>query len=59
VTAPLRLLLVEDNDSFRAALELLFGLRSAVKVIGSLGNGAGAVEACRELTRTSSWTQSS
>ena len=46
---PVKLLLVEDNDSFRETLELLFGLRSDVEVVGSLGDGARAADACREL----------
>jgi DNA-binding NarL/FixJ family response regulator len=49
VAAPLRVLLVEDNDTFREALELLFGLRPDVEVVGSLAEGAGAAEACLEL----------
>lgn len=47
--APVKLLLVEDNDSFRETLELLFGLRSDVEVVGSLADGARAADACREL----------
>jgi DNA-binding NarL/FixJ family response regulator len=43
---PLRLLLVEDNDVFRDALELLLGLRSDVVVLATVGDGAAAVEAC-------------
>jgi DNA-binding NarL/FixJ family response regulator len=46
---PVKLLLVEDNDSFRETLELLLSLRSDVEVVGSLADGARAVEACREL----------
>lgn len=44
---PLRLLLVEDNDVFRDALELLLGLRSDVEVVATVGDGDAAVEACR------------
>jgi DNA-binding NarL/FixJ family response regulator len=47
--APVKLLLVEDNESFRETLELLFGLRSDVEVVGSLADGARAADACREL----------
>ncbi|MFN2466642.1 MAG: response regulator transcription factor [Gaiellaceae bacterium] len=47
--APIRVLLLEDNAVFREALELLFGLRSDVDVVGSIGDGGAAVEACREL----------
>ena len=46
---PVKLLLVEDNDSFRETLELLFGLRADVEVVGSLADGARAADACREL----------
>jgi DNA-binding NarL/FixJ family response regulator len=48
VTAPVRIVLVEDNQVFREALELLLGLRSDVEVVASVGDGAGAVPACRE-----------
>ncbi len=49
MNAPVKVLLVEDNDSFRQALELLFELRDDVEVVGSLGDGARAVDVCREL----------
>jgi len=42
-----RILLVEDNDVFREALELLFGLRTDVEVVASVAEGEAAVEACR------------
>jgi len=45
---PVRLLLVEDNEVFRDALELLLGLRSDVEVVASVGDGTAAVPACRE-----------
>jgi DNA-binding NarL/FixJ family response regulator len=44
---PLRLILVEDNEVFRDALELLLGLRSDVEVVASVGDGSEAVPACR------------
>jgi DNA-binding NarL/FixJ family response regulator len=47
MTAPIRIVLVEDNQVFREALELLLGLRSDVEVVASLGDGAHAVEAVR------------
>jgi len=47
VGGPVRILLVEDNDVFREALELLFGLRTDVEVVASVAEGEAAVEACR------------
>jgi DNA-binding NarL/FixJ family response regulator len=48
MTRPVRVVLVEDNDVFREALELLLGLRSDVEVLASVADGAAAVPACRE-----------
>jgi DNA-binding NarL/FixJ family response regulator len=48
VTAPVRIVLVEDNQVFREALELLLGLRSDVDVVASVADGSRAVPACRE-----------
>jgi len=45
---PVRILLVEDNDVFRDALELLLGMRADVEVIASVGDGAAAVSAAVE-----------
>jgi DNA-binding NarL/FixJ family response regulator len=42
---PVRILLVEDNDVFRDALELLLGMRDDVEVVASVGDGAAAVSA--------------
>jgi DNA-binding NarL/FixJ family response regulator len=45
---PVRIVLVEDNQVFREALELLLGLRSDVHVVASVADGFDAVPACRE-----------
>jgi DNA-binding NarL/FixJ family response regulator len=46
--APVRILLVEDNEVFRDALELLLGMRSDVQVVASVGDGGAAVAAALE-----------
>lgn len=38
--APVRVALVEDNEVFREALELLLGLRSDIEVVGAVGDGS-------------------
>jgi DNA-binding NarL/FixJ family response regulator len=48
VSTPIRVVLVEDNEVFREALELLLGLRSDLEVVASVGDGTEAVPACRE-----------
>ena len=45
---PVRIVLVEDNDVFRDALELLLGMRADVQVVASVGDGAAAVSAALE-----------
>jgi DNA-binding NarL/FixJ family response regulator len=45
----IRVVLVEDNQVFREALELLLGLRGDIEVVGSVGDGGQAVRACAEL----------
>jgi DNA-binding NarL/FixJ family response regulator len=47
VNAPIRVVVVEDNEVFREALELLLGLRSDVEVVASVsyGNDAPAIAA--------------
>jgi DNA-binding NarL/FixJ family response regulator len=48
VGGSVRILLVEDNDVFRAALEFLFSLRDDIEVVGSIGDGAAAAAAAAE-----------
>jgi DNA-binding NarL/FixJ family response regulator len=50
MTPPVRVVLVEDNDTFRQTLELLFGLRTEVDVIASVATGDEAPAVCSELT---------
>jgi DNA-binding NarL/FixJ family response regulator len=45
---PVRIVLVEDNEVFRDALELLLGMRTDVEVVASVGDGAAAVTAAKE-----------
>lgn len=45
---PVRILLVEDNEVFRDALELLLGMRSDVEIVASVGDGGAAVAAAIE-----------
>jgi DNA-binding NarL/FixJ family response regulator len=48
VSEPVRVALVEDNEVFREALELLLGLRSDVEVVASVEDGTKVIELCRE-----------
>ena len=43
----LRVLLVEDNDVFREALQLVLGLQDSLEVAGAVRDGEGALAACR------------
>ncbi len=49
MSAPIRVVLVEDNEVFREALELLLGLRSDMTVVASVPDGADAAAAVAEL----------
>ncbi len=44
-----RVLLVEDNEVYRSALELLLGLQPGVDVVGVVGNGDEAADAASRL----------
>ena len=44
-----RVLLVEDNEMFRQTLEMIFGLRDDVEVVGSVSSGDDAPDVCRKL----------
>ena len=48
MSAPVRVALVEDNEVFREALELLLGLRSDIVVVGTAGDGTKVIELCRQ-----------
>jgi two-component system, NarL family, response regulator DesR len=45
---PVRIVLVEDNEVFRDALELLLGMRDDVAIVASVADGAAAISAAIE-----------
>jgi DNA-binding NarL/FixJ family response regulator len=49
VSEPIRVLLVEDNDVFRDALQLLLELRSDMAVVASVADGNEAASVAAEL----------
>jgi two-component system, NarL family, response regulator LiaR len=46
---PVRVVLVEDNDTFRETLSLLFGLREELEVVAAVASGDEAPEICARL----------
>lgn len=49
MSQPIRVVLVEDNEVFREAVELLLGLRADIQVVASVPDGADAAAAAAEL----------
>jgi DNA-binding NarL/FixJ family response regulator len=47
--APIGVVLVEDNDVFREALELMLEVTPDIRVIAAVGNGEAALEVCPRL----------
>ena len=45
----IRVALVEDNDVFREALELLLGLRPELEIVAALSDGHEVADLCREV----------
>jgi DNA-binding NarL/FixJ family response regulator len=45
---PVRVVLVEDNDVFREALELMLGMREEIEVVAAVGDGGSALTAVLE-----------
>jgi DNA-binding NarL/FixJ family response regulator len=46
---PVRVVLVEDNDTFRETLELVFGMRDEIEVVASVPNGDEAPAVCAHV----------
>jgi DNA-binding NarL/FixJ family response regulator len=49
VGASIRVVLVEDNDTFRETLLLVFGLRDEIEIVGNVATGDEAPALCVEL----------
>ena len=50
MTTPIRVVLVEDNEVFRDALELLLGLQADMAVVASVADGTDAAGVVSELS---------
>lgn len=48
MSAPVRVAIIEDNDVFREALEMLLGLQPGLDVVASAPDGDDAAALCRE-----------
>jgi DNA-binding NarL/FixJ family response regulator len=46
---PIRVLVIEDNDVFRHALEVVLTLDGEIEIVGSEPDGDAVVERCRDL----------
>jgi two-component system invasion response regulator UvrY len=46
---PIDVVLVEDNDIFREALELMLGVTPDIRVVGAVPDGESALEVCPRL----------
>jgi DNA-binding NarL/FixJ family response regulator len=46
----IKVLLVEDNDLFREALELMLGVTGEIRVVASVPDGRSALDVCSRLT---------
>ena len=49
MSEPIRVVLVEDNEVFREALELLLGLRTDIAVVAAVADGSKAASLVAEL----------